>query len=101
MITRLVKLTFLPENTVRFIELFDSIKEKIAAFEGCKRLELQQSKTEPHVFFTISRWESEAALENYRNSELFQSTWTQTKALFDARAEAWTVEKYFDSLTEM
>ncbi|MGL4599608.1 MAG: putative quinol monooxygenase [Bacteroidia bacterium] len=99
MITRLVKLTFLPEKSADFLILFESIKTKIASFEGCSRLELQQSKTEPYVFFTISRWESEAALEAYRQSELFQTTWVQTKALFGVRAEAWTVETCFDSFS--
>ncbi|MBL7795100.1 MAG: antibiotic biosynthesis monooxygenase, partial [Saprospiraceae bacterium] len=38
-----------------------------------------------------SIWDDEAALERYRESELFQATWERTKALFAEKAEAWSV----------
>ena len=89
MITRIVKLTFRPEETPAFLEIFEGSKDAIRNFPGCRHLELLRAGP---VFFTYSRWDDEAALEKYRRSELFQSTWSRTKALFAARPEAWTVE---------
>jgi heme-degrading monooxygenase HmoA len=43
------------------------------------------------VYFTISQWESEEALNNYRHSEFFKQTWVKTKALFQERAEAYSL----------
>jgi quinol monooxygenase YgiN len=40
------------------------------------------------VCTTHSHWKSEEALEQYRNSDLFQSTWSTVKPLFAARPEA-------------
>ena len=41
---------------------------------------------------TLSRWESEDALNAYRRSELFGVVWPSTKALFRAPAEVWSYE---------
>lgn len=92
MLKRIVKLTFHSENIPAFLELFESTKERIRHFPGCMHLELLRDKGRGNVFFTYSLWESEAALNAYRNSELFQDTWTKTKALFETKAEAWSVE---------
>lgn len=97
MIVRLVKMTFRPEETDNFIELFHTVSEKISRFEGCKNLELLRVSTEGNIFFTHSVWEDETYLEAYRNSELFLSTWKKTKALFSEKAEAWTTEVLFSN----
>lgn len=76
-----------------FLTNFHANKEKIRAFEGCHFLELYQSKTAPETFFTYSYWESEDALETYRNSSLFKGVWKTTKALFAAKAQAWSVDR--------
>jgi len=60
---------------------------------GCESLQLLQDKIIPGILFTFSRWKNEASLENYRQSELFIETWRKTKALFDQKAEAWSVEE--------
>ena len=91
-IKRIVKLTFAPELVQQFLsEVFDTSKEKIRAFPGCEHMELLQDASRPNVLFTLSVWENEAALEAYRQSELFQSTWANTKILFADRPEAWSV----------
>ncbi|PCJ83526.1 MAG: antibiotic biosynthesis monooxygenase [Flavobacteriales bacterium] len=92
MIIRIVKMTFLPERVDDFLEVFGNFKEKIRAFEGCSKVELLQDVRQPHVFFTYSWWDSETHLNNYRHSELFQSTWAKTKQLFSDKAEAWSLE---------
>ncbi|MBL7775054.1 MAG: antibiotic biosynthesis monooxygenase [Saprospiraceae bacterium] len=93
MIKRIVKMTFHPETTELFIkQVFEPSKAAIRAFPGCQHMELLRSKKAPEVLFTLSYWDSEAALEAYRQSELFRATWAKTKALFAEHAEAWSVE---------
>jgi heme-degrading monooxygenase HmoA len=42
---------------------------------------------------TYSIWENTDALENYRKSDLFKEVWSQTKMLFAAPAQAWSLEQ--------
>ena len=69
------------------------MKTNIRNAEGNRFLELYQDKNDPRIFFTYSYWETEADLENYRQSELFYDVWTFTKKLFNAAPEAWSVDK--------
>lgn len=94
---RIVKMTFRPEEVDNFLAVFDASSPQIRAFPGCLHLELWRGKRKANVLFTFSRWESEEALENYRHSELFRSTWAKTKPLFAERAAAWSV----DTLAEL
>jgi quinol monooxygenase YgiN len=91
MIKRLVKLTFRADKTDEFIQIFEESKQKILAREGCLHVELLRGIAPETVFFTFSIWESEAALDAYRHSDLFVETWAKTKALFSERAEAWSL----------
>jgi quinol monooxygenase YgiN len=93
MIIRIVKMTFKPDLAKDFLNLFNENKNHIAGFEGCTHLELLNDRDNPATFFTYSKWENEHFLEKYRNSELFNTVWDQTKKLFDAKPEAWTVTK--------
>jgi len=93
MIVRIVKLTFKTENISSFEKVFEETKHQIRNFEGCTFLELYQEKEKPNVFFTYSYWDSEEALNNYRNSDFFKAVWAKTKVLFDAKPEAWSVNK--------
>lgn len=90
MITRIVKLTFLPDEVDTFVSIFNNSKVSIRNFPGCQYLELNREKDAGNIFFTYSIWESQEALESYRKSILFQETWAQTKILFAAKAEAWS-----------
>lgn len=92
MIKRIVKLTFHPEHIGRFMEIFDSSSPLIRAFPGCRHLELWRCAAPGNVFFTYSIWDGAAALEEYRYSELFRETWSQTKVLFAAPPEAWSLD---------
>ncbi len=87
---RIVKMQLKPESTETFLTHFDTIKGRIADFPGCLGLRLLQDTERPNIVFTYSRWESPDALEHYRHSELFQTTWMFVKTLFEARAEAWS-----------
>lgn len=85
-------MTFRSEEVDNFLEVFANSSPHIRAFPGCLHLELWRGKSEENVLFTFSRWENEQALENYRQSELFRSTWAKTKPLFAERAAAWSVD---------
>jgi (4S)-4-hydroxy-5-phosphonooxypentane-2,3-dione isomerase len=93
MFVRIVKMSFHEENINAFLENFESNKEKIRNSFGNRLLELYQDKNDSNVFFTYSYWETENDLENYRKSELFGEVWKFTKALFNAKPEAWSVDK--------
>lgn len=90
-IRRIVKMTFQPDRVRDFLEIFDDSKREIRRFPGNAGLQLLRATAEPNILFTLSDWESEAALENYRASELFTSTWKKSKALFSEKAAAWSV----------
>jgi heme-degrading monooxygenase HmoA len=92
MIKRLVKLTFQSDKTADFITVFEDSKKLIRNREGCLHLELLRDAASPNVFFTLSFWENEAALNAYRDSELFKTTWAKTKVLFSDKPRAWTTE---------
>ena len=98
MIVRLVKMEFKAEEVDHFIKLFDEVKSQIRGFEGCAFLELLKGEQQSTIFFTHSYWSSAEALENYRKSELFTTTWAKTKVLFNAKPEAWSVEKFITLL---
>lgn len=97
MIIRIVKMSFKPEEVDNFLALFETVKSKIRARQGCTHLALWQQKDEPNIMFTHSRWESELDLESYRNSELFKETWALTKIKFNDKPEAWSVEQLVSS----
>lgn len=93
MLTRIVKMSFHPENIPVFLNKFDEVKELIRNTQGVHLLELHQDIENPSIFFTYSQWESEADLENYRKSALFNEVWTFTKALFNGAPEAWSLDQ--------
>jgi quinol monooxygenase YgiN len=85
-------MTFHPEKVQDFKQIFEQSKEKIRAFDGCNHLELLQDKDFPHIFMTYSYWRDEHALEKYRHSELFQTTWSKTKILFSDKPLAFSAQ---------
>jgi len=93
---RIVKLTLKPEHVNDFLNHFETVKNDINTFPGCKGMKLLQGKKVNNILFTYSQWNDEQDLENYRNSELFQSIWPTVKQWFDSKAEAWSTDEYFD-----
>lgn len=93
MLTRVVKMTFRKEAVKDFLKLFEEVKTRIRAVEGCQHMELLRQKDHPETMFTLSHWDHEQALENYRKSALFADTWKKTKALFADKPEAWSLER--------
>jgi heme-degrading monooxygenase HmoA len=91
MITRVVKMTFKPENIQAFKEIFYATQKLIISFEGCNRVDLMRDLNNECVFFTLSFWDSEEDLNSYRQSYLFKNTWSKVKPLFSEKAEAWSL----------
>lgn len=91
-ITRIVKLCFEPEHLDAFKQIFVEKKEKIEAFQGCHSVIMLQDIHDPTICFTYSHWDSEEALNAYRNSDFFGETWARTKKLFRDKPEAWSVQ---------
>ena len=92
-ITRIVRLSFAPENTSAFVEIFKESRDLIRARKGCIHLELNKDIDHANVYYTISRWESPDDLDSYRQSELFKTTWAKTKVLFNDKPVAYSVRK--------
>ena len=90
MIKRFVKLTFAQDNINDFLAIFEASKKLIRASNGCRHLELLQDTAQPNIFFTLSYWDDAEALEMYRHSDLFISTWAKTKILFSDKPQAWS-----------
>jgi quinol monooxygenase YgiN len=86
-------MTFLPEKVDEFLEIYKNSREKIQAMPGCQYLELLNDVSNPNVFTTYSKWDSEEDLNNYRNSDVFGKVWPRTKALFAEKPVAWSTVK--------
>lgn len=93
MFIRIVKMSFHEEKIPVFLEHFHTVKTHIRNFPGNNFLEVYQDKNNPSIFFTYSIWNEESDLETYRHSDLFNEVWTFTKALFNGKPEAWSVDK--------
>ncbi|MFD2935866.1 putative quinol monooxygenase [Spirosoma flavum] len=93
MLVRIVRMTFLEDKLSDFHAIFNDSKHHIRAFSGNNHLELLSDPDQPNVRMTYSLWDSANALEAYRQSDLFRTTWAATKSLFAERAVAFSGEK--------
>lgn len=84
MLLRTVRMTFDPSRVEAFLELFAEARPKIRAQPGCHHLELWRDARFPNVLTTFSRWDDDDALQAYRHSDLFRTTWKRTTPLFAA-----------------
>ena len=82
MLIRLVRLTLRPDALDTFLVLLGEAAPQIRAFPGCQHLALWQDVRFPNIVTTHSRWDDAGALEHYRQSLLFKTTWAETKPLF-------------------
>lgn len=84
---------FQADKVEEFLAVFNLYKSRIRHFAGVERLELHRDASNPAVFYTYSHWQSEEALNKYRFSEVFLEVWPQTKALFAAKPQAFSLLK--------
>jgi heme-degrading monooxygenase HmoA len=96
MLTRIVKITFQEDKLPAFFEHFETVKRKVASFPGCRGMKLLKDINNPSIVMTYSIWDSEESLNKYRDSELFGELWPKIKPWFATKAEAWSIEEYFD-----
>jgi hypothetical protein len=87
-LTRVVKLSFDPQHIETFRSILADHIAAISNMEGCIRVQGFQDAREPYIFFTISEWENEQALDNYRYSPFFKNLWAKVKPLFAEKAMA-------------
>lgn len=92
MLIRFVRMTFREDCLPDFLSIFEASKAHIRVFPGCLHLELLRDLDHPNVRMTYSRWESTEALEAYRQSDLFRTTWAATKLLFADKPLAFSTE---------
>ncbi|HIG74294.1 MAG TPA: antibiotic biosynthesis monooxygenase [Bacteroidetes bacterium] len=88
MLIRTVRMTFAPATLAAFHDLFEASQPYIRAQPGCEHLELWEDARYPNVLTTYSLWTGNEALQAYRQSELFKTTWARTKPMFAAPPEA-------------
>jgi len=93
MFIRIVKMQFQADRISDFLANFSENKYKIRSVQGCLFLDLYQDKKEKNIFFTYSGWESEKDLDHYRNSELFDKVWSETKTMFTEKPQAWSLDR--------
>ena len=86
-------MTFRDGTLPNFHAIFDRSKHHIRAFTGNRHLELLSDPDNPAVRITYSLWDSADALDAYRQSEFFRTTWAATKVLFAEKAVAFSGEK--------
>ena len=96
MIIRIVRMHFTDAGVAEFLEIFNANKTAIRNFPGCSHLELLKDVNDPNTYSTLSYWDTEQSLENYRKSELFGSVWGRVKTLFAERSQAFSSEKFIE-----
>ncbi|HTL81014.1 MAG TPA: antibiotic biosynthesis monooxygenase family protein [Bacteroidia bacterium] len=89
---RLVKMEFQEGKAEIFRETYAKYSARIAAAEGCRSVRLMNDHSNGNIFFTVSEWESEKNLDDYRKSDLFKEVWSQVKPMFAVPAQAWTLK---------
>ena len=80
-------MTFTQETLKQFEAIFKKHEKAIGDQPGCLKVELVKDAANPLVRATVSRWDSEESLNEYRKSELFGEVWPETKRLFAAAPE--------------
>lgn len=79
MIVRLVALKIQLDKVEEFKQFFGTIYDGIRAAQGCLSLRVVADLEGLGEFFTVSEWESAAALEAYKNTAFFRETWPRVK----------------------
>lgn len=83
---------FRHERVSEFLELFERVAPQILSTPGCLSLEIWRGIDSEDTFSTVSRWTDAAALDRYRSSPLFQTTWSTIRPWFARPAEAESFE---------
>ncbi len=95
MIIRIVKIELKEPQIPVFMDIFAAHALQMESVSGCMSLELVQDRSDPKIVFTISLWQSEEDLEQYRSSTLFNIVWSKIKPLFAGKPMAWTTQSIY------
>ncbi len=87
-------MTFQEDKVGQFLQLFEETKTNIRKFKGCSHLELLKDFNASNIFFTYSYWDDESCLDEYRNSDLFEEVWGNTKKLFADKPLAFSAKQF-------
>ncbi len=96
MLVRIVRMHFTDAGVAEFLEIFNTHKTQIRNFPGCSHLQLLKDPKDKNCYATLSYWDGEASLEQYRKSELFGRVWGRVKKLFTRRTEAFSLIQYLE-----
>ncbi len=96
MIIRIVRMHFTEAGVEEFLQIFNENKVAIRNFPGCTHLELLKETGIDNTYTTLSHWNDQQDLENYRKSELFNKVWGRVKSLFAERTQAFSLEKFIE-----
>ena len=94
MIIRIVSLSIHPDHLDDFVELFKNVEDMIRNSPGCLHLELLQDTGDQNTLLTYSHWKDEVALDRYRESDFFRTTWGKAKKFFKDKPKAMSLTKY-------
>jgi len=94
MIIRIVRMHFTENGVAEFLEIFNRNKKEIRNFPGCTHLELLKDAGNDCIYTTLSHWNDEQSLDNYRKSDLFGKVWGSVKTLFAERTQAFSLVKF-------
>lgn len=92
MLTRIVIMTLREEEVEAFLAIFEENASYIRHQEGCHSLALHRDEHLSNRFYTLSHWESEVYLNQYRRSVLFGKVWRAFKALFKEAPQAYSLQ---------
>ena len=85
MITRIVRLTITESKAESFYDFVKPRIKEIRKFPGCIKVDLYEDNSDTRVYYTISQWESEKDLNEYRKSKLFGTIWPIVKPWFSEK----------------
>lgn len=79
---RIVRMTIAPNHIDDFLEAFDEAAEQIRTHPGCEHLELWEDMAYANLLTTYSIWRSEEDLASYKETPLFEKTWSKVRGYF-------------------
>ena len=92
MVIRIVELSIQKDKLPFAQKYLAEVAPKVRNSPGCTHLRILMDLHNPGHITTYSHWNTEADLNAYRKSDIFNNFWSQIKPLFEAPARAWSSE---------
>lgn len=94
MIVRIVHMFFHPNALHEILPLIQRQIRAVEAFPGCIAVKLFRDTNNPDHLCTISIWEDQGALEDYRHSSQFVEVWSVLKRHFAKPPQAYSLKDH-------